>query len=93
MEELFEELARKKDFFREMYTRIVLKDWENVVGEKMARHVLPKKVELGVLYLSYDDPLFANEVRMRGEEIIRILNERLKGISKIDRIKFVRRGG
>lgn len=93
IDDLFEELARRKKLFKEVYLRLMLEEWKEIVGEKISKHVLPKKVESNVLYVSYDDPLFANEFRMRSEEILKILNKKLKGIVQIEDIKLMRRGG
>ncbi|MCD6442362.1 MAG: DUF721 domain-containing protein [Thermotogae bacterium] len=93
MDEILKDLAKKNETLNEIYVRTILKDWKEFVGESIAEHIFPKRLESGILYLIYDDPIFANEIRMRSDEILDLLNERLEGISKIERIKLIRRGG
>jgi len=93
MDEILKDLAKKNKIFNEIYVRTILKDWKEIVGGNIAEHVFPRKLESGILHLIYDDPIFANEIRMRSDEILNLLNGRLEGISKIERIKLMRRGG
>jgi len=49
----------------------VFSDWERLVGEVIASHTRPKRIENGVLVLEVDDPAWASEMEWMSEELLR----------------------
>ncbi len=49
----------------------VFSDWERLVGEVIAEHTTPTKIERGVLYLEVDNPAWASEMEWMSEELLR----------------------
>lgn len=49
----------------------VFSDWERLVGEVIAEHTTPVRIEKGVLYLEVDNPAWASEMEWMSEELLR----------------------
>lgn len=78
----------------EFKARMVLFYWGRIVGQDIARHVHPVKVEYHTLYLSAENPSWANQLMLMRLEIIdkvnhfmgeRIINEIRFGVSAKER--------
>ena len=55
----------------------VLEHWDDLVGEAVARHARPKRLNDGVLVVEVDDPSWATQLRFLSEQLTNGLNERL----------------
>lgn len=53
--------------------------WDEVVGEKIARHTTPEKVAYGKLYIKVDSPVWRSELVYTKDQILKKLNNQLKG--------------
>ncbi|PLV58317.1 DUF721 domain-containing protein [Thermotoga sp. KOL6] len=73
---LFEELANKQSFFLELKMRMILREWERLVGPLIARHVKIEKVENGVVHVVCDDSLWMTELSLQKDNLLRLLNEK-----------------
>jgi predicted nucleic acid-binding Zn ribbon protein len=51
--------------------------WSAIVGDKLAEHTSPLRLQGGVLVLTASSPLWASEVRQLGSAITRRVNDRL----------------
>jgi predicted nucleic acid-binding Zn ribbon protein len=49
--------------------RGVFGQWDEAVGEAIAAHVRPVRLDRGVLLVDVDDPSWATQVRVLGDEI------------------------
>ncbi len=49
--------------------------WPEVVGEIIATHSFPKKILNGILYISVDHPVYANEIGMIQNSILESIRE------------------
>jgi len=49
----------------------VFSDWERLVGEVIAEHTTPQRIEGGVLFLEVDNPAWASEMDWMSEELLR----------------------
>lgn len=59
--------------------------WNEAVGEQVAQHVRPLKLDEGVLAVEVDDPAWATQVKFLSATIIRRLDE-VAGVT-VDRIQ------
>ncbi|MCD6546730.1 MAG: DUF721 domain-containing protein [Thermotogae bacterium] len=74
-----------------MLLKIILDDWENIVGSILAQKTWPLELKDGVLKIAHQDPIFASELILRQREILEKLNLMLKGIDTVKTIKLIRR--
>ena len=44
--------------------------WDRIVGEAMAGHVRPLRLDGGVLVVSVDHPAWATQVRLLGDQLL-----------------------
>lgn len=91
IDRLFFEAAKQSDFFKKLFLKMVLDDWENIVGKVLAQKTFPLELENGVLKIAHQDPIFASEIILRKKEIISRLNTKLRGIVTINEIRLIRR--
>lgn len=49
----------------------VFSDWERLVGEVIAEHTTPTRIENGVLFLEVANPAWASEMEWMTEELLR----------------------
>ena len=54
--------------------------WDDAVGENVAAHVRPIKLDRGILVVVADDPAWATQVKFLADTII----ERLKSVADVD---------
>ncbi|MDI3472016.1 MAG: Dna[CI] antecedent, DciA [Thermotogaceae bacterium] len=88
---IFFEAAKQNDFFKKLFLKTVLNDWESIVGKILAQKTFPLKLENGTLIIAHEDPLFASELILRKREIIDRLNAKLEGVVTVNAIKLIRR--
>ncbi|MCD6552320.1 DUF721 domain-containing protein [Thermotoga sp.] len=73
---LFEELASENPLFSELKMRMLLMDWEGLVGPLIARHTAVEKVANGVIHVVCDDSLWLTELSFQKDKILHMLNEK-----------------
>jgi predicted nucleic acid-binding Zn ribbon protein len=60
--------------------------WDRIVGEAMAGHVQPVRLDDGVLVVSVDHPAWATQVRLLGDELLdRVADE--AGVSRPGKVE------
>jgi predicted nucleic acid-binding Zn ribbon protein len=66
--------------------------WDEAVGEQVAQHVTPVKLDEGILVVEVDDPAWATQVKFLGQ----MITERLKEVADVDveriEVRVERRG-
>ena len=65
----------------------LLTDWENLVGDKIARYTKPVNFQDGELWLIVEDPVWRTQIFNIKEALISMLNEKL-GKRTIQRIRI-----
>lgn len=53
----------------------VMRDWERAVGETLAAKTTPDRFDHGTVWVASSGSAWAQEIRLRREEIVRRLNE------------------
>ncbi|HEW91778.1 MAG TPA: DUF721 domain-containing protein [Thermotogaceae bacterium] len=91
IDRIFYEAAKQNNFFKKLLLKIILDDWENIVGSILAQKTWPLELKDGVLKIAHQDPIFASELILRQREILEKLNLMLKGIDTVKTIKLIRR--
>lgn len=92
IDRIFYEAAKKNEFFKNLYLKIILNDWAEIVGDLLSKKTQPLELKEHVLIVSYQDPIFASEIILRKRKILKKLNEKLGSICDIKTIKLIRRG-
>ena len=87
--EIFDELAREKSLFFQIKSRMILKEWPKIVGERIAKHTVPY-VNGDVLIITCDDPIWLMELSFFKNEIKKKFNE-LAGIDVVRKVVLKRR--
>lgn len=68
----------------------LLKSWEEVVGELLAKNSLPLKIKYNTLYICTKHAVFAQEMGFLSQEIIQKIEAKFSGLKgKIKKIKFL----
>lgn len=70
-------LAARRGWRSHLVAGDLYAEWAAVVGDKLAEHTSPLRLQGGVLVLAASSPLWASEVRQLGAVITRRINERL----------------
>jgi len=91
IDRIFYETAKRNEFFKNLFLKMILNDWDSIVGDLLAQKTQPLRLKERVLIVSYQDSIFASEVILKKKEIIKKLNEKLNGIYIVESIKLVRR--
>ena len=52
--------------------------WEEIVGEAIARHTKPEEIKFDKLYIRVDSPVWRNELVFQKGQILDKINQRLK---------------
>lgn len=69
----------------------LVRQWEAVVGESIARHARPVRLRDGVLVVEVDGPAWATQLRYLSTDLSTRLNEAL-GAAVIDAVRVTVRG-
>jgi predicted nucleic acid-binding Zn ribbon protein len=67
--------VEQTEILRTARGQAVLRQWKTVLGGVMAEHAVPERFEGGVLYVACDGTAWAQEIRLRQDEILSRLNE------------------
>ncbi|HAA82100.1 MAG: hypothetical protein JG779_161 [Thermotoga sp.] len=74
--QLLDELSTRQPLFFELKIKMLLSEWDKIVGPVIARHTKVEKVENGTVYVVCDDSLWMTELSMQKDRLLKILNER-----------------
>lgn len=74
--EVFEKMVTSRRWDRALVGGRVVAEWELVVGEKIAQHSRADKYENGVLYVSADSTVWAQQLRLLLPQLMAKLDER-----------------
>ena len=77
-------MEKKKNIEQE----IIITKWEQIVGDKIAKQCKPKNIDGGVLYIKAKDNIWREELAIRHDELLNLLNNKLKS-SHIKKIRFI----
>jgi len=88
---LIDRLSRKSGIFSEIKVRLILKEWEEIIGTPLSKKTKPVALRAGVLYVLCEDPLWAQELRFYTDDILRKLRERLDDTRHVKTIRIIRR--
>ena len=65
---------------------IIARLWAELVGDEMARHTSPLRLENGTLFVRADDAAWASEIRWSSQTILAKANEEL-GTDRVQKVK------
>jgi len=67
-------------------TVTVFSRWSELVGEPVAQHVKPLKLDVGVLVVQVDDPAWATQMKFLESDLLRRLTE--AGAGPVERLEI-----
>jgi len=88
---LVDKLAKKSGVFSEIKVRLILDEWEDIIGPPLSNKTKPVALRGGILYVLCEDPLWAQEMRFYTDELLKKLQSRLKETRDVNKIKIIRR--
>lgn len=74
LSDLLGEALNRREILRGAEAQVVLRQWNDIVGDHLARHIAPDRFDHGVLWVAASSPEWAQEIRLRRELIIGRLN-------------------
>lgn len=89
LKEIFDELAKKNNLFLHIKSRIVLNEWEKIVGSHIAKHTIPY-IKGNTLIIICDDPMWLMEISFFKDKIKKKFND-LSGIEIVKKVILKRR--
>jgi len=90
-QELVDLLALKSGVFSEIKVKMILNNWNEIIGEPLASRTKPLALKGGVLYVLCEDGVWASELRFFIPDIVKKIKIRVGDIRSVDTIKIVRR--
>ncbi len=88
---LIDKLAKRSGVFSEIKVRLILEEWDDIIGSPLSNKTKPVALKAGVLYVLCEDPLWAQELRFYTEDILKKLKSKLKDTRDVNTIKIIRR--
>ncbi len=88
---LIDKLAKKSGVFSEIKVRLILDEWDDIIGSPLSSKTKPVALKGGVLYVLCEDPLWAQELRFYTDDILIKLKSKLKDTRDVNAIKIIRR--
>ncbi|ACR79075.1 MULTISPECIES: DUF721 domain-containing protein [Kosmotoga] len=79
LDKIFESLSGSNPFFKKLKVLLLQNNWEKIVGTPNAMHTQIENFFDGKLFVSADDGVWLNELRMREKEILKRIHEELHG--------------
>ncbi|MBS1271177.1 MAG: hypothetical protein MAGBODY4_00306 [Candidatus Marinimicrobia bacterium] len=76
--ESLKKMIKEYDLEGPMEQSEVLEKWDEIVGEKLAGHTVPEKIEHGKLVVKVDSPTWRNEIQFYKEQIKADINKRFE---------------
>lgn len=75
LNEMLEGAVGRPEMLRQSRAQRVMRLWREVVGEGIAVHCVPDKYDKGVLWLAASGSAWAQEIRLKKDELLLKLNE------------------
>jgi len=88
---VIDKLARKSGVFSEIKVRLILDEWDRIVGQPLSSRTEPIALKEGVLYVLCEDPMWAQELRFHTRDLLKKLKEELDDIREVRSIRIIRR--
>jgi predicted nucleic acid-binding Zn ribbon protein len=88
LSKILENLLKKKRFGAQIQRHRVFENWEAVVGDSLAEHAQPQKIQGRTLILSVDHPAWIQELQFLKEPLIRKIQAAYPD-TRIDNLRFV----
>jgi len=88
---LIDKLAKKSGVFSEIKVRLILDEWDDIIGSPLSNKTKPVALKGGVLYVLCEDPLWAQELRFYTKDILIKLKSKLRDTRDVNAIKIIRR--
>ncbi|MDX1386093.1 MAG: DUF721 domain-containing protein [bacterium] len=88
LSKILENLLRKKRLGKQIKRHRVFENWESIVGDSLAEHAQPQKIQGRTLILAVDHPAWIQELQFLKEPLIRKIQAAFPDTG-IDNLRFV----
>jgi len=78
VEEVLKNITTDSRLKESIYKELILKQWPEIVGEKLVYQTRPKKLKNKILFLSVSNPIWAQELNFIKDKLIKKINQTLK---------------
>lgn len=68
---LFNQVSRKRGWDDKVLTGRLFAEWDRIVGEDVAQHATPDRLEEGILYVRASSTAWATQLRLMAADILR----------------------
>lgn len=88
LSKILENLLKRKRFGAQIKRHRMFENWDSVVGDSLAEHAQPQKIQGHTLFLSVDHPAWIQELQFLKEPLIRKIQAAFPD-ARIDNLRFV----
>ena len=69
----------------DFYVESIRSAWSDIIGDILSTHSVPERIQRGILFIAVDHPVFANEIMLMKDSIIKKIEKNLhiSGINSI----------
>jgi predicted nucleic acid-binding Zn ribbon protein len=78
LKKVVQRVLREYNFTEDIDAYRVFSLWEDIVGEKMADHTKPVRINERILYVEVDDPLWLTQLKYMKVDILNKIDMRIK---------------
>jgi predicted nucleic acid-binding Zn ribbon protein len=78
LKKVVQRVLREYNFTEDIDAYRVFSVWKDIVGEKMADHTKPVRINERVLYVEVDDPLWLTQLKYMKVDILNKIDMRIK---------------
>jgi predicted nucleic acid-binding Zn ribbon protein len=78
LKKVVQRVLREYNFTEDIDAYRVFSLWKDIVGEKMADHTKPVRINERVLYVEVDDPLWLTQLKYMKVDILNKIDMRIK---------------
>lgn len=78
LSDIIENYIKDKKLKSKLNSSKIFNYWEEIVGKEIAKNSKPEKLKNKILYISTSNPIWATELSLLSQELIKKINEFLK---------------
>jgi len=78
LSDIIENYIKEKKLKSKLNSSKIFNYWEEIVGKEIAKNSKPEKLKNKILYISTSNPIWATELSLLSQELIKKINEFLK---------------
>ena len=85
--EALKSVLQSQNLLHKTKERLLFNEWDKIVGKSIGNYTIPKYLDKGVLYIHATDSLWRQELIMKKDELVDVINAQL-GITLIESVEI-----